>query len=360
MRPIFTCFLILAGSLNLVQAQAVQKVLIEEFTGAWCGFCPDGALVLTDILDNDPNAIGVSIHNGDAMVTTNGTYVENFFSPSFPQAVFNRNGAPISRSSWASTESSISGGSAPASISFDSWTYNALTREVSITVKAEFFTTEAGQFRMNLGFTEDNVTGTGSGYDQVNYFNTTSGHPLFGLGNPIIGYAHNHVLRAYVSGAWGAAGSVPSTITPGLISTYTFNYTLPASWDINELNVVAWVGRYNGIGLTQRSILNAEEIPFSIIDATDESLSIPTDLKVYPNPGRDRINCSFRLSKTGNIRIDVLDVTGKVVASLTEGMMNAGVHTHTWIPGNVPAGMYLIRIQSDAGECQTVRVQVAE
>ena len=49
----------LLACMQFATAQTVQKVVIEEFTGAWCGYCPDGARILDDILTTQSNAIGV-------------------------------------------------------------------------------------------------------------------------------------------------------------------------------------------------------------------------------------------------------------------------------------------------------------
>ena len=57
-----------------------KKVLIEEFTGAWCGYCPDGAHRLEKIIDsNDGNVIGVSLHNGDQMAVGHTDYLGSIY-----------------------------------------------------------------------------------------------------------------------------------------------------------------------------------------------------------------------------------------------------------------------------------------
>jgi thiol-disulfide isomerase/thioredoxin len=45
-----------------------QKVLLEEVTGTWCGWCTDGAVTLTSILDAHPGlVIGAAYHGDDPM-----------------------------------------------------------------------------------------------------------------------------------------------------------------------------------------------------------------------------------------------------------------------------------------------------
>ena len=48
-------------SIGPVPYSFTKKVLIEEFTGAWCGYCPDGAHRLENTINaNNGNVIGVN------------------------------------------------------------------------------------------------------------------------------------------------------------------------------------------------------------------------------------------------------------------------------------------------------------
>lgn len=73
MRYNFTRFA-LALSLCLgfvvsIQAQKpVKRVLLEQYTGAWCGWCVDGSVVMDELIKEFPdNVIGVKVHQGDDM-----------------------------------------------------------------------------------------------------------------------------------------------------------------------------------------------------------------------------------------------------------------------------------------------------
>ena len=69
-----------------------KKVLIEEFTGAWCGYCPDGAHRLENIINlNDGNVIGVSLHNGDQMAVGHTDYLGSIYqNTGFPSGMVDR------------------------------------------------------------------------------------------------------------------------------------------------------------------------------------------------------------------------------------------------------------------------------
>jgi hypothetical protein len=46
----------------------IKNVLLEQNTGAWCGWCVDGTVVMDEILElYGDQVIGVKVHGGDAM-----------------------------------------------------------------------------------------------------------------------------------------------------------------------------------------------------------------------------------------------------------------------------------------------------
>lgn len=45
----------------------VKRVLLEQFTGSWCGWCVDGSYVMELLEEDYPDTfIGCKIHNGDS------------------------------------------------------------------------------------------------------------------------------------------------------------------------------------------------------------------------------------------------------------------------------------------------------
>jgi hypothetical protein len=91
--------------------------------------------------------------------------------------------------------------------------------------------------------------------------NTEQG-PFMGLGNPIVGYEHKHVLRAMLGGSWGTAQSIPATVTPGTVYERTYTFTVPQAWDANDITVVPVIMRFNQDRL-KRPIINATKNPLT-------------------------------------------------------------------------------------------------
>jgi sugar lactone lactonase YvrE len=75
-----------------------------------------------------------------------------------------------------------------------------------------------------------------------------------------------------------------------------------------------------------------------------------------PNPGRGPIDVRFALPRESRVRVSVLDVQGREVAVLADGVMPAGRHETTWgaRPGDA-AGVYFVRLAA-AGRTWTQRV----
>lgn len=79
-----------------------------------------------------------------------------------------------------------------------------------------------------------------------------------------------------------------------------------------------------------------------------------------PNPSRGEVSFALDLPRAGTLAVDVLDVTGRRVASLHDGDSAAGVRVLTWDGRGgagepAGAGLYFVRARFE-GETRTVRV----
>jgi hypothetical protein len=70
-----------------------------------------------------------------------------------------------------------------------------------------------------------------------------------------------------------------------------------------------------------------------------------TDLKVYPNPFSDRLRFDFVSSESVNARIDLYDMTGRMVKTIFEQPIDGGVsYEAEFRPESVINGMYIYRV----------------
>ena len=64
----------------------------------------------------------------------------------------------------------------------------------------------------------------------------------------------------------------------------------------------------------------------------------------YPNPFNPATTIEYGISFPGHVEIVVLNVAGRKVATLLNGVQTAGQHTVQWSPEACPSGIYFVRI----------------
>lgn len=84
-------------------------------------------------------------------------------------------------------------------------------------------------------------------------------------------------------------------------------------------------------------------------------------VNVYPNPFNEATMFEVKLSTASQVKIEILDITGKKVAELTNTMFAAGTHQFNWngtnAAGNaVSSGLYFCRIAT-GDQVQTLKIQ---
>lgn len=135
---------------------------------------------------------------------------------------------------------------------------------------------------------------------------------------------------------------------------------------IDYLSVKPWDPDANGTGATlelKSPVLDNSRpenwiavglhgTPYAInnsgLTSIDEQENIVTSTNksfVFPNPFKDYTTLSFQLGYSGQIRIEVTDLSGKLITVLHEGYINEGEYTLNWIPDSrIVYGVYFIRI----------------
>lgn len=79
--------------------------------------------------------------------------------------------------------------------------------------------------------------------------------------------------------------------------------------------------------------------------------------KVYPVPFVESINIEFNLDKAENVLIKIMDISGREVAIIGNEMYNQGQNSVNWKAGNIPAGVYIIEMESNS---KTIRHKVVK
>lgn len=322
----------------------VKTVLIEEGTGTWCGWCPRGAVAMEYMYNTYPTQfVGIAVHNGDPMTVTaydDGANLSGFPGCNVDRVLLDES---VSSAAFEGFYNSRKNLLTPASVGL---TANAVGSALTVNVNSTFYSNfPAANYRLGVILIEDGVTGTGSTYSQSNYYSSTSqNQALNGAGHnwqtepnpvPAASMVYDHVGRALLGGFDGQVGSVPASITDGQNVTYTFNYTIPATMNVNNMAAVAVV-----IDNASGEVINAQKTDVTAIAGVEELSTI--NLTIFPNPATDNINISFD-AEGGDYVVTLTDLSGRIVS--TNNLTNvSGTSTVAVNVSDLKAGNYLVAV----------------
>ncbi len=290
-----------------------KRFVGEEAGGTWCGWCPRGLVALKDMAHYHPNHwIGISVHNGDPM--TNSAYDSALSThrggAGFPGGLFNRVGGNVDPGNYSAIYQEKQNELTPVDIDITNISWNAANRTISFDVEATFYTNFTGDFRINAVITEDHVSGTSSSWGQHNYYHNRydlidwEGINWKNLPStvPASQMVYDDVARAILAGWDGTPGSIPSTIVDGVTHSQSYTYTVPASSDENNINLIGLVIDQN-TGAITNGFKKKFDLAAGIADNTAEKISL------YPNP----TNGIMHITNAKDASVEVWNILGQRV-----------------------------------------------
>ncbi|MCL6466234.1 MAG: T9SS type A sorting domain-containing protein, partial [candidate division WOR-3 bacterium] len=129
----------------------------------------------------------------------------------------------------------------------------------------------------------------------------------------------------------------PMSINPFGIRRFAVAFVGGASEDealINADSARSWYHRY--IGLQEE----AEG------DKKLSELLVDLRVEVVPNPSRTRALVRYQVPIYGRVRIEAVDVAGRVVDRLMDKFTSAGAGEIVWQPEGLGPGVYFIRMET--------------
>lgn len=315
---------------NFVSTAPQKKnVLIEEFTGRNCGYCPDGHIIANGIVhDNPGRAWAVNVHAGgyaptsypNFNVTESEQIMYAFNVTGFPSGVVNRSTADaVSRGSWQSYANQELNQSAICNVG-GQVVIDEENRIANITVEV-YYTASSGYSTnyLNIIMLQDSIFGTQSGgyANPEQYVNGT--------------YCHMHILRDAVTSMWGDQIS-PTNV--GSLITKQYTYEIPQSIgspngvevDLDNIYFLAFVTeRYQGT--PTRPILNVNEL--YRIEGSSQNIS-PKIVSIIPSS-------KFSCSNEKLITVSVNNAGTETITSLElEVSVNNGTPIKQTWQGSIP------------------------
>lgn len=330
---------------SIVSQFIPKKVVFEEGTGTWCGWCPRGMVALDQVNQEYPDdQISIAVHNGDPMV--HAPYNSGAAFAGFPGMNVDRElkGVDINPNSIGNYVATRKLLPAPAKLSGE---YSIVNNQLTANVAAQFFiVNDNANYRLAAVVVEDNVQGTANGYRQSNYYAGGGNGPMGGFENlpstvPANQMVYDHVGRALLGGYTGQTGSIPTAVTDGQIVNYTFNYTVPAEYKQDKLSTVLLL-----LDASDGSILNAVKLANSALAVNNIKANAASTV-LYPNPAKSEF--SLKLAEDGAYTVVIFDVSGKMVKNY--GLVKSTSKTIK-LPINLTPGKYFVNI-SQAGNSIT-------
>ena len=242
-----------------------RNVLIEEYTGQQCQWCPAGHKVANQVMAAHPDhAWAINIHQGyyaqnSAYTTQWGDALANQTGlRGYPAGTVNRHVfrsmsttsgtvntvTDLYRSYWPAAADSILAMDSPVNIAAEG-DIDVNTRELTLHIEV-YYTANSNSSTnyLNVAILQNNVIGAQTG--------ASSNYPEMMVGSL---YRHNHMLRDMLTGQWGVV--IPAT--QGTFIDTTITYQIPAAYgtvpveNIADLDVVCWVSE------SRQEVLNATQ-----------------------------------------------------------------------------------------------------
>lgn len=215
-----------------------QNVLIEDYTGTWCGYCPRISHAIDLVKEQTSEAVVVAIHRGSTD-PSNSSYDPYNFSAGVLEDLIGLQGYPtgmLNRTTeWIYPEPNnvsqvvnLASGQADVGLALTP-TLNGNTMNIDVNVKF------GGQFSASNAKLVVYVLEDGLEFNQTNY---TS---YYGGGSVIANFEHNHVLRASLTNLLG--DQIPSSeYSADNVYQLNFNTVVPPNVASTEkMSVVAVV-----------------------------------------------------------------------------------------------------------------------
>lgn len=145
----------------------------------------------------------------------------------------------------------------------------------------------------------------------------------------------------------GLTSAWSSAFSSGGIGTYDMyaEHKLDLSPSLAKDDTVLFRMRLVSDGLTTGWGWAIDYICIQELPNPDENVNA-SEVEVYPNPSTGLIYVQYIISTPSEVRIDIVDVTGRRVKSLNKGSMTAGIYTNQ-IDLDVSSGTFLVTVTHD-------------
>jgi len=327
-----------------------KKVVIEEATGTWCGFCPRGAVFL-DLMTKKYGSFiqGIAVHNSDPM---SNIWYDAGLRPwvgGFPTMVADRVLSTDPSVVEASIKSELK--KSPNTFLKNGATYDASTGNLQVSIQTTILGNSGNGYRIACVIVEDDVRGTGTAYDQHNYYGNNAIGPMGGFEKlPSVVSAkkmvYKDVARIISPNFKGLNKAFPAKINSGDSFVHNFSFSI-GDYKSENIKIVGLILNGSGAIDNASSTTIAEAVANGLLTGgtavngiQELSNNSKSKIEIYPNPANESINIAHL---KGNTNYQIIDAQGKVLMTQTQNFeSNPNINTNS-----LPNGLYFFKVLSN-------------
>ena len=240
---------------NPISGQFQKRVLIEDFTGTWCGYCPRVAYGIDKVMLGTNKAVPVAIHqksgSSDPFDFAGATPLASQINlSSFPTGMLNRTITwQYPENTNISQPEGLVANNEGLGLAMDSTLSNGI---FNLNVNVKFAKDYTG-LKLVVYILEDKLSAT-----QQNYTSN-----LYGTGNvdPLVNFEEDHVLRFCLTNILG--DPITNTTLTGQTITKNFNLSVPTNVNnVANMSFVAFVVGSDNTAINVRSSVPGETQTF--------------------------------------------------------------------------------------------------
>ena len=312
--------------------QQKRNVLIEEFTGRMCGFCPYGQAIVNQIVALYPEQVFmVNIHAVSSMSPTSspnlntdkGAEVFMAFNAGggIPAATVNR-GKTIHPAEALPSVNAQLGQMAECNVG-GKVVIDEATRTATVTVEVYYTSDVTSKSYLTVMMAQDSIFGYQSDYgpDMIG----APYNPGQMIGNQ---YVHMHTIRDYITETWGEE---IAPATAGTLITKTYTYQIPevignpngVQVDLSDIHFLAAVAK------GQRNV--------PIMNVNNLKIYMASGKEINPSFGKINVKNTVSCTESKEVSIELENSGTQEITSLKYEVEVWGVKTqHSWT-GNLPS-----------------------
>lgn len=211
-----------------------KNVLMEQYTGTWCGWCPRAIYQIITLEKTDDEIVHVAHHLSDEMTYIhNSSLFQSFGFSGVPTVHADRNLV------WQGNVSDITRLHSPSRIGI-TLDVSGTTQMISANIEVKFGYDFTEELKLSVYLLHDSLIST-----QANYYNTDPASPYYQAGATMANFVHRNVMIKSGTDMFGDL--IPANaVDIGSIYSKKIDFTSFTCNDLKKMVVIAFVTWGNG------------------------------------------------------------------------------------------------------------------